>query len=316
MTLVIGVVVVLGLVSLRWIGAPPASVPGSPGQDEVESLLMTVEIIAERPAVPGYERDCGSGSGCVFGTAWTDMHDGPGGRNGCSSREDVLRRDLRDIVLDGQCGVAGGTLLDPYTGREINTHEVGTSEIHVDHVIPLAAAWDLGAADWTVEERTRFANDLDVNLLAVSGRINMQKGDLTPGEWMPPATEWRCFYAARYLTAAVTYSLPVTEADSRALERAARRCPRVRRSARAGRVGANRLGGGSHRPSVHPIRAGHARRTSACHRDVTRTVGPAVVPNPGEYRWPDPRSGYHASNQVDSCRGPPGAQRGCDRTVR
>jgi len=95
----------------------------------------------------------------------------------------------------------------------------------VDHVFPLSAAWDLGAWRWTPARRAAFANDVDHNLVAVSGPVNTAKSDHTPAEWLPPDPRRHCFYAARYLTAAVTYGLPVTAADHDALSRAVTRCP-------------------------------------------------------------------------------------------
>lgn len=59
-----------------------ASQPGEP----LEVLLDQVEVLASRPSVPGYERDCGDGQGCVFGQRWNDAHTGLGGRNGCDTR--------------------------------------------------------------------------------------------------------------------------------------------------------------------------------------------------------------------------------------
>lgn len=118
-----------------------------------------------------------------------------------------------------------GILVDPYTGRVIDVGATGVRGIHVDHVYPLAAAWDLGAWDWQPERRAAFANDVDRNLLAVTGSVNTGKSDATPGDWMPPDVARHCFYAARYLTAAVAYGLPVTNDDHAVLADAVRRCP-------------------------------------------------------------------------------------------
>ena len=64
-----------------------------------------------------------------------------------------------------------------------------------------------------------------VILVAVTGTVNSRKSDSTPADWLPDDPGRHCFYAARYLTAAVAYGLPVTEADHRALAGAVRRCP-------------------------------------------------------------------------------------------
>ncbi len=101
----------------------------------------------------------------AFGDAWTDDNDAPGGHNGCDTRDDVLNRDLVDktYVSTKRCpdAVETGTLHDPYTNATINFHrgaKVGEA-VQIDHIVPLALAWDMGAYDWPVAQRIRFAND-------------------------------------------------------------------------------------------------------------------------------------------------------------
>ncbi|MFF0637632.1 HNH endonuclease family protein [Nocardia sp. NPDC004151] len=201
--------------------------PGSPTRVQLERLLTAVVTVPARPRPGGYQRGCGDGQGCVFGPAWTDDHDGPGGHDGCDSRNSVLARQLAEVVLrpGDACVVVAGALNDPYTGRRIAFERAAAKTVQIDHVYPLAAAWDLGAAGWPVARRVRFANDVDYNLLAVDGKTNQDKGDRTPGDWLPPARANRCFYAGKYLTAANRYGLPVTAADRAALAGVARGCP-------------------------------------------------------------------------------------------
>ncbi|WP_208636637.1 HNH endonuclease family protein [Dietzia kunjamensis] len=220
--------VVLGvLAAVWWSGQPPRSVPGSPPRDAVEALLDAVEVVESRNPAPGYERDCSGASGCVFGPAWSDTTGAPGAGNGCSTRHDVLARDLvgGTRTPGARCEVSGGVLTDPYTGRLVDAGTTGVRGIHVDHVYPLSAAWDLGAWSWPAGRRAAFANDIDRNLLAVTASVNTGKSDSTPADWLPPDPGRHCFYASRYLTAAVAYGLPVTRADHDALAGAVRRCP-------------------------------------------------------------------------------------------
>lgn len=225
LVLALTVCLVLGLVI--WLGQPRSSAPGSPARQLVMALVDEVGVVSARKPVPGYERDCSGGSACVFGPAWSDNTGAPGSGNGCSTRHDVLARDLLDSSAEPEspCVVTSGVLVDPYTGRVIDVRASGLRGVHVDHVYPLSAAWDLGAWSWTLERRAAFANDVDRNLLAVTGSVNTRKSDLTPSDWLPPEPGRHCFYAARYLTAAVAYELPVTTADHKALRAAARRCP-------------------------------------------------------------------------------------------
>lgn len=217
----------LGLGAVWWWSTPRGSAPGSPPRATVEALLAAVAVVPERHKVPGYQRDCSGDSACVFGPAWSDDTGAPMSGNGCPTRQDVLLRDLVGAtpVAGDRCRARGGILVDPYSGAVVDVGVTGARGVHIDHVYPLSAAWDMGAAGWPIGTRARFANDVDANLLAVSGPVNTAKSDATPEAWMPPDPLRHCFYAARYLTAAVTYGLPVTSGDHDVLARAASRCP-------------------------------------------------------------------------------------------
>ena len=119
-----------------------------------------------------------------------------------------------------------GTLHDPYTGATIAfIRGIDTSRaVEVDHVIPLAAAWDMGAATWPLARRIAFANDVDHELLAVDGPANQQKSDSTPASWLPPNKAYRCEYGIKYLRASLAWDLPVTAADVEVLTFAQRTC--------------------------------------------------------------------------------------------
>lgn len=206
-----------------FYGSGEDAVPGSPSRSAVMGSIDALDEVADRPDVPGYGRECPGP--CSFGKAWSDATEAPGGRNGCSTRDDVLARDIHgaEPVRGEHCSRRGGTLVDPYSGEELRLAGSYQS-VHIDHVFPLAAAWDMGAHSWPQEKRERFANDVDANLLAVSGHANMDKGDSLPSEWMPTEA-WRCFYAWRVAVAAATYDLPLTSTDLDTLRDGARSCP-------------------------------------------------------------------------------------------
>ncbi|MFD4357811.1 HNH endonuclease family protein [Nocardia sp. NPDC058518] len=220
-------VVVLAIAGCGVIGPdePVVPAPGSPARAEVIALLDTVRVVASRPRPGGYERGCKVGQACVFGPAWTDDSDAPGSHDGCDTRNNVLAVQLREVVHRGRCVVVAGVLTDPYTATDIHFSKSDGGRIQIDHVYPLAAAWDMGAATWHPDKRRRFANDLAVNLLATGASTNQSKGDDTPSGWLPPARPNHCFYAAKYLTVAVDYDLPITAADNATLHDIARSCP-------------------------------------------------------------------------------------------
>ena len=220
-------------------GSASSSAPAAEGTyhpaagGELDELLDQVEVVRSRPEVPGYDRDCGAGHSCSFGPAWTDDVDVAGGHNGCGTRDDILARDLTDVRHrpgTHNCVVIAGELADPYTGTRIEFRKENALEVGIDHVIPLARAWDLGASRWPEERRRDFAND-PLNLLAVSGPANSSKADQGPGEWLPLNAAFRCEYLARYLSVTVAYDLPITQADHDAITELEPHCsPNLRES--------------------------------------------------------------------------------------
>lgn len=197
-----------------------ANVPTvSPGVD----VLAGIDVIPARVRGYDYRR-------AAFGETWTDDNDAPGGRNGCDTRNDILDRDLIDktYVSISRCprAVATGTLRDPYTNGTIafvRGAKTGAA-VQIDHLVPLALAWDLGARYWTDAMRERFAND-PANLLAVQGQANQDKGDQAPGTWMPPNTAFWCQYATQFVDVLRGYQLPIDANSARVLRKAADTCP-------------------------------------------------------------------------------------------
>lgn len=186
------------------------------------ALLATVPVKGRAPKT-GYDR---SGD---FGTAWLDVD-----QNGCDTRNDVLARDLTDIVKSGSCRVMTGTLAGPYTGKSI-TFERGTSTsslVQIDHVIALSNAWQTGAQQLSQAQRVSLAND-PLNLLAVDGRTNSVKGDGDTATWLPPRKSFRCAYVARQISVKASYGLWVTPAEHDAMARILTNCPDERATASA-----------------------------------------------------------------------------------
>jgi len=200
--------------------AARADVPTvQPGTD----VLAGIAVLPQRTHRYDYLRS-------AYGDAWDDDNDAPGGHNGCDTRDDILDRDLVDktYVSIKRCpnAVATGILHDPYTNTTIAFQrgaKVGEA-VQIDHIVPLAYAWDMGASGWPENERMRFAND-PANLLAVQGRANQDKGDLPPAQWMPPNAAFACQYAMQFIAVLRGYTLPVDEPSAGVLRQAASTCP-------------------------------------------------------------------------------------------
>jgi hypothetical protein len=189
--------------------APAATVPAaSVARARAELARLTVA----GPREGGYQRTRD------FGPAWSVDVD----RNGCGTRDDILRRDLEQVRLRGRCTVIAGVLADPYTGRSVTFTKSHATAVQIDHVVPLGAAWARGARDWPQSERERFAND-PVNLLATSAEANQSKSDRGPADWLPRAA-FRCAYAVQWIGVSTRYKLAVTPADKSSLATVLARC--------------------------------------------------------------------------------------------
>lgn len=180
------------------------------------------ELEALRIAEPGPMRDY---SRRAFGQRWSDDVTVAGGHNGCDTRNDQLREQLRDVQLKPGtrgCVVLSGTLLDPYTGGRPVTYRRGAGNgVDVDHVVALADAWRHGARDWTPQRRADFAND-PANLIVTSTSANRSKGDRAADQWMPDRD--RCGYARAQIRVKTTYGLSVTRQERAALGGALETC--------------------------------------------------------------------------------------------
>jgi hypothetical protein len=198
-------------------------------QAHAPAVAPGVDILAEMAQIPmrvrgsDYHRE-------AFGDSWTDDNPAPGGHNGCDTRNDILDRDLVDktYVSITRCpdAIGTGTLHDPYTNATVmfvRGDKTGAS-VQIDHIVPLALAWDLGARNWRDDVRLRFAND-PANLIAVEGKANQDKGDSEPALWMPPNAAFRCQYAVQFSAVLRGYGLAVDAPSAAVLREAAGTCP-------------------------------------------------------------------------------------------
>jgi hypothetical protein len=163
----------------------------------------------------GYSRD-------RYGPAWTDVDS-----NGCDTRNDVLNRDLTARTWRNgtrQCVVLSGDLADPYTGHPIAFSKANAADVQIDHVVALSDAWATGSQGWPATERLHYAND-PLNLLAVDGQANQDKGDGDAATWLPPNKAFRCQYVSRQIAVKTKYRLWVTAAERNAMGTVLAKCP-------------------------------------------------------------------------------------------
>ncbi|WP_216648733.1 GmrSD restriction endonuclease domain-containing protein [Agromyces agglutinans] len=178
------------------------------------ALLDTLPIKGRAPKT-GYDREAG------YGTAWLDVDS-----NGCDTRNDILARDLEPETKSGPCKVLTGTLTDPYTGKTIDFVRGNTTSlaVQIDHVVALMNSWETGAQQLTQAQRISLAND-PINLFAVDGPTNSQKGAGDAATWLPPKKDFRCTYVARQVSVKATYGLWVTQAEHDAIANILTGCP-------------------------------------------------------------------------------------------
>lgn len=190
----------------------PAVPERSLHQQNMLDLLETLAVKGRAPKT-GYSRS-------QFGQRWKDID-----RNGCDQRNDVLARDLTNVEAPKGCKVLSGDLDDPYTGRLIHfvRGQKTSQAVQIDHVVALADAWQKGAQQLTPERREQFAND-PLNLLAVDGPSNMQKGAGDAATWLPANKTFRCTYVSIQVRVKAEYQLWVTQAEKEAIRRELGRC--------------------------------------------------------------------------------------------
>jgi hypothetical protein len=151
---------------------------------------------------------------------WSDLD-----RNGCDARNDILKRDLTEVVFKvgtRDCKVLSGVLLDPFSNKVLTFTSV-KSAVDIDHVVALSNAWQTGAAYFDRNIRSQIAND-PLNLLAVDAKLNRQKGDGDAATWLPPNKAFRCEYVSRQVSVKAKYSLWVTSPEKEAILRVLSNC--------------------------------------------------------------------------------------------
>ncbi|OSZ59048.1 hypothetical protein OQI_18460 [Streptomyces pharetrae CZA14] len=189
------------LTSLALVDAPSASaaLPTPVSATTARTYLASLPVATEDRT--GYNRDLFPHWITQSGT--------------CNTRETVLKRDGSGVVTDSSCAATSGSWYSPYDGATWTA----ASDVDIDHLVPLAEAWDSGADGWTTSRRQAFANDLTrPQLLAVTDNVNQAKGDQDPATWMPSRTAYHCTYVRAWVQVKYYYGLSVDSAEKSALQ--------------------------------------------------------------------------------------------------
>jgi uncharacterized protein DUF1524 len=182
-------------------GPASAAPPGIPSESTARTELYNLEV-APDGSTSGYSRD-------KF-PHWITIS------GSCDTRETVLKRDGTNVVTNSSCAATSGNWYSPYDGATWHA----SSDVDIDHVVPLADAWRTGASSWTTAQRQAFANDLSYpQLIAVTDNVNQSKGDQSPATWKPPSTGYWCTYAKMWIHVKYRYSLTINSTEEDELYR-------------------------------------------------------------------------------------------------
>jgi len=212
-------VALLAAMTVHPAGPAPQAAADS-GADAALAVLDSLAIKGRAPKT-GYDR-------ALFGESWTDDVTVPGGRNGCDTRNDIMRRDLIDVVIkpgSNGCKVLSGILNDPYTATTVVFQRGPDTSplVQIDHIVALSDAWQKGAQGWDEMTRRNFAND-PINLQTTLGWVNQEKGDGDAATWLPPNAAYRCTFVTRIVDTKAAYGLWVTQAEHDAIARVLADC--------------------------------------------------------------------------------------------
>lgn len=185
----------LGL-ALALVTAAPSAADALTAREALAALVRAPE---SAPGSPRYSRG-------AF-RHWIDAD-----RNCRNTRAEVLTR-ASTVAVTGRCTILRGSWTSSYDGLVTDL----AGRLDVDHMVPLKEAWESGAAAWSTDARTAYANDLGDprSLVAVSASSNRSKSDRDPAEWLPALD--RCGYAQAWVAVKWRWSLTVDDAEHAAL---------------------------------------------------------------------------------------------------
>ncbi|PAX86726.1 HNH endonuclease family protein, partial [Streptomyces albidoflavus] len=197
--------VALAAATLLPISSPAAAEPknAAPRVLPIDAAVAALQSADESRA--GYSR-----------TAFKHWTSGGNPTDGCNTRQEVLIAEAVTAPEVGpRCAITGGTWFSYYDEVTVD----GARGLDIDHMVPLAEAWDSGASAWTAARREAYANDQGqpASLVAVTARTNRSKSDQDPAEWLPPAPGALCRYGAEWTATKLRWNLTIDAQEKTAL---------------------------------------------------------------------------------------------------
>lgn len=150
-----------------------------------------------------------------FGKGWADL-DGD-----CQdTRAEVLARESLTPVQNG-CTVYRGSWLSSYDNKTWTR----SFEVQIDHLVPLAEAWDSGAYAWDAAKRLRYANDLGDRraLVPTTTALNYVKLADDPQRYVPGVNA--CRYISSWVAVKLRWDLTVDRREHDSIATVADNCP-------------------------------------------------------------------------------------------
>jgi Excalibur calcium-binding domain len=257
--------------------ASPGSVPAATRaaaaattKVSTKTLLSQLKVAGEHAS--GYQRS-------KF-TLWTDAdHDR------CNTRAEVLIAEARTKPhRSASCALTAGMWVSPYDGKRFSS----ASKLDIDHLVPLAEAWQSGGYRWDAATRKAYANDLGYarSLVAVSAHANRSKGDKEPQTWLP--AEGRCSYLTSWVAVKWRWKLTINPAERTFVRTKLAKCdwPKVTRPSRATvHTGTSTSTGTGTGSGTGDSGTGNDPRFSTCAEAKSHGYGPYTAGVDPEYAW-------------------------------
>jgi 5-methylcytosine-specific restriction endonuclease McrA len=173
----------------------------------ISFLFLLFPQVKTQAIIPEYKR--------TDWNHWIDLD------NDCQNlrQELLILESLKPVSFTNSynCTVEKGLWIDPYS----NNYFTLSSDLDIDHVIPLYYAHIAGGYQWSQITKETFANDPE-NLLIVHDQINRAKGAMGPSDFMPDNNQ--CDYVKIWFNITSKYKLTLYSRDVDAIEQTLNGC--------------------------------------------------------------------------------------------